>query len=454
MELSVLGINHRSAPVEVREKLSLSEDKVLDLLRTIRQEDLFEEALILSTCNRTELYTVGEFDHSGLKHFYRHFALSTGVSETFQDLGGYDFSGVQAARHLFRVTASLDSQMVGEDEILGQVRRAYRQALEGRTAKFLMHKLMHRAFRVGKRVRTETRLNQGACNVPQAAVSLAQKILGSLTGKKAAILGAGAMGASATRALLSAGVEEVILLNRTLSRAKRLAHALLQEYAKPAEPHRESCNLKESLSDAKRLESPLVQAESLEHLSKAIKSVDLLICATSAREFVLTLDKFRQSLKGRSLLILDLGVPRNVDPEISQLAGIQVQNMDDLNAMVADNLNRRKLAIPEAEAIVEEELKDWSAWLDSLQVTRSITLLKGFMDRLLEAEIKRRSGKISEEELVRLRRFGQSLCNKIQHKPFAFLKAYSAEESSGALLEALDLIHRMFDLDEEEESRT
>ncbi|MDP6381348.1 MAG: glutamyl-tRNA reductase, partial [Phycisphaerae bacterium] len=231
MEISVIGVNHRTAPVDVREKVSLPGDLARRLLQTVRAEKIFEEAMVLDTCNRTEVYFVSNSSEDGagdtLDHLVAHIAEVKQAPAIAYTSFFYRHDGQSAVGHLFRVAASLDSQIVGEHEILDQIKGAYRTAMEARSARFLINKLMHWALRVGKRVQTETDLGRGTASVPQAAVELARHVFSSLEGKTVMLLGAGQTAESAAVALVRCGAGHVIVANRTLSRAEELAGRLL-----------------------------------------------------------------------------------------------------------------------------------------------------------------------------------------------------------------------------------
>jgi glutamyl-tRNA reductase len=231
VELCVIGLNHRTAPVAVREPFALPGDTVLRLLRAFHAGPALEESLLLATCNRTELYAVPRAGHDPLAHFLEHLGHARGGPVSADPAVFYRYDGLEAARHLFRVAASLDSQILGEHQILGQVKDAYRLAVEARTAGFLLNRLLHGSFRAGKRVQGETQLGRGSVGVATAAVELARQIFSTLQGRTVLLVGAGQNAECAALAILRAGALRLIVANRTVERARQLAHDIVQPAA-------------------------------------------------------------------------------------------------------------------------------------------------------------------------------------------------------------------------------
>jgi glutamyl-tRNA reductase len=486
-ELSVIGLNHHTAPVEVRERLALPGDLVVRLLHTIHAEPALEEAMVLATCNRTELYGIAREGHDPLAYFLDVVARLKGSPVEADRSVFYRHEGLGAARHLFRVAASLDSQIVGEHQILGQVKDAYHAAVEVRTAGFFLSKLLHWSFRVGKRVQTETDLGRGSAGIAPAAVELAQQIFSSLKGRAVLLVGAGQMAEVAARALLRRGATRLVVANRTLARAQQLAYDLVHTQAGTSEE--EGCpdemapsgtvvcpalmalevleaeEAKEGVRslDGVGLQTPSLaqtpstslpsatatEAISLEDIPKALPGVDLVISSTGSPELVLTYDGLAASLRRRQspLFIVDIAVPRDVDERLGDLDNVFLYNIDDLDHLVARNVDRRRQEIPRAEAIVEDELCEFSRWLASLQVTPMIRLLREQLDALQQAHIDRYGKQFSDADRERLKAFTQTLCNQILHKPTTFLKELSKEGSTSESLQTVDIIRRLFGLD-------
>jgi len=374
MQISILGANFRTADVSRRERLALDADQTRRLLAAIRRQDTFPEAVVLSTCNRTEVYYAAP-DADGEERFVEQWAALKGAAVP-EDLPAgrqgsffYRHRGPAAVEHLFRVAAALDSQVVGEHEILGQLKDAYRLAVEAGTAGFLLHKLMHRAFRVGKRVQTETALGQGNASIPQVAARLAESIYGDLAGLTVMLVGAGKAAELAAAALLRSGADRLIVANRTLARAAKLAEQLAAG--------QKNCSLRRHASDGPGVQ---VCAIGLEDVPARIGQADLVVSSTAAGEAVLTAENVgkvfqrhrRTGQAGRKILLIDLAVPRDIDPRLAELPGVRLVNIDDLQDRAAENVARRRLAVPAAEAIVREEAAGFLRWLDSLRPTATL----------------------------------------------------------------------------------
>ena len=475
MEISVIGINHRSAAVDVRERFALPSDLAKKLLRTIRAEKIFSEALVLDTCNRTEVYLVSKAQQDSLRHLLGHITQLKQASPVTDTSLFYHHQGLDMVRHLFRVAGALDSQMVGEHQILGQLKNAYRLALDAGTARFLLNKLLHWAFRVGKRVQTQTQLGRGSVSIATSAVELAGQVFSKLSGKTVLLAGAGETAELAAQALLRCGVSELIVANRTLSRAERLAEDLVQNRrAKsaagkavcPAEAEQrdkvcsvlagEDAKGKTDDAGAGGSEQPLrARAIALDAIPSVIGGVDLLICSTGSTEPVLTYQNVAGFLRQEShpLLIVDISVPRNVEARLGELPNVFLYNIDDLDLLVARNLERRREEIPRAEAIIDDEVEQFGKWLDSLQVAPTIKLLQRRLAQLQEAQISRYGRKFASSDQKELEEFSRGLCSKILHKPLAFLRELATDSANSEGLAAVDTIRRMFDLDSLEEQK-
>jgi glutamyl-tRNA reductase len=336
MEIVLIGLNHRTAPVGLRERVAFSAEQACEAADLLRSRGIFEESLVLSTCNRSELY--------GVPHELA--ADSTGAVETFlasfhqlppAELNGslYRHRDRQAVRHLFRVSAGLDSMLLGEAEILGQVREAYRIALDHGATGPVLNRMFQGALEVGKRVRTETEIGTRPVSVAFAGVRLAERIFGRLSNHRALIVGAGATSEQVVRHLLDRGVKELRVLNRTPEHAADLAA---------------------------RFGGDVVPWESL---SAAIEWPDLIVSSVSSAEPILpraALERAMSSRGNRALLLIDLGVPRNVAPAAADLYNIYLYNIDDLTEIVEQNKKAREAEIPRAEAIIEEQIGKFLHW--------------------------------------------------------------------------------------------
>ena len=468
MNVSVLGISHHTAPVEVRETFALPGDLAGRLLQAVHTENVLEEAVVLDTCNRTELYFVPRGSQDPLEYLWNRIADLKGIpaGPTPDSSALYRYDGDEAVRHLFRVAAALDSQIVGEHQIIGQVKTAYGLAVEKRTARFLLNKLLHRAFRVGKRVQTETDLGRGSTSVAQEAVDLADQIFSDLSEKAVMLVGAGETAELAARRLIGRGVRRVVVANRTLARAQELADRLAEDAGEATEevldldsqpircPALLQMLTERNGSPANPGDRPATRAIELADIPQAIADVDLVICSTGASEPVLRSDELADTIgaSSRLLFIVDLAVPRDVDPALSRLPNVFLYTMDDLDRVVSRNIERRRQEIPRANAIVEMEVREFIKWGNSLQVTPTITLLQKRFDMLRAAEIKRYGKQFSPGDREQLDPFTEGLCKKLIHSPIAYLRKMSEEAGTGEQLAAVDAIRQMFDLNALEES--
>jgi glutamyl-tRNA reductase len=326
MNIHVLGLNHKTAPIDVREKLSFPQDTLAAALTELKGCDFVEEDVILSTCNRTEIYAAVEDLGAGLDSLKRFIAGAGSVSPRELESYFYSFSGKEAVRHLFRVAASLDSMIVGETQIFGQVKDAYVRAMEANTSGKRLNGLFEEAIRVGKRVRTETGIGKGAVSVSTAAIELSRKIFESLEGKKVLIVGAGKIGELTVKNLYSRGVLTVVVANRTFEKAVELARAFRGS------------------------------AIRFEEIAQALKEADIVISSTSAPHYILKAQDIAAVMRGRNnnpLFLIDLGLPRNIDPAVNEVDNVYVYNIDDLAQVRDANIKDRMKEARKAEAIVE-----------------------------------------------------------------------------------------------------
>ncbi len=442
MEVSAIGISHHTAPLAVREQLALSADQARELLRAIHADDVFEEALVLSTCNRTEVYFVCRNAADPLDYLLGLLGRINALPVDLEQSMFYRHDGAEAVRHLFRVAAALDSQIVGEHQIIAQVKLAYRMALEERTARFLLNKLLHFSFRVSKAVRTETELGRGSVSVAEAAVDLAGEVMGALAGKTVLLVGAGQTAALAARALMRRDVGRIVVASRTIARAKEAAARLLQLADEDNGTRRRG-------AAPQSKQRPQTQAIDLAAIPEVIGEADLVICSTSSPDFVLTRKRFAGAI-GRSprpICIVDIAVPRDVEPALGELPNVHLHNIDDLDRMVADNIQRRRGEIPKAEAIVDEGVRDFARWFDSLQIVPTIKLLRRRFRDFEQAELRRHAGRFADGNRDQLEQYTRRLCNQIVHRPIAFLREMSTDSRVSDQLAAAEMVRKVFDLD-------
>lgn len=421
MKLFVTGVNHRTAPVEVRERLAFAEAGLAQALGNLRQRPGLLEGMILSTCNRVEI-TVAADDQADAEASVEHFlAESRSVEHAWVSPYLYRHDGQDAIRHLFRVAASLDSMIVGEPQILGQLKSAYAVAKECGAISGFLDLVMTRAFNVAKRVRSETDIGQSAVSVSYAAVELAREIFGSLEGKRVLLVGAGKMAESAARHFRRAGVSEIVVTNRTQARAQALA----EEFQGRATPY--------------------------DKFFGALPDVDILLASSGAPHYILTREQMRDVIarrRNRPMFLIDIAVPRNIEPQVNQLDNVFLYDIDDLDRAVQNNLKGRVEVAVEAEDIIREEVERMMLRLKTREVAPTIVSLQEQFEQLRAAEIERMRGRLGdltpqqEEAIVTITR---GIVNKIAHGPISELRKQAADPAGVHLV---GMIRKLFRLGE------
>jgi glutamyl-tRNA reductase len=410
MGIKVLGVNHRTAPLDVRERFAHGAHEVPAALARVIAAGA-AGGVLLSTCNRTEFYLVAD-DEPVVETVWALLserlpsAPAGGANEY-----GYIARDREAVRHLYRVSSGLDSMILGESQIQGQVREAWEASRA--QAGPVLHRLFQTALHVGSRVRTETALGMGTASAASAAVAVAGKIFGDLGGRSALILGAGDMAELSATCLTTEGVQVTLVANRTQERARAIAERLG------------------------------ARALSLEEAWPHFATTDIALCSTAAPHAVVTWERVGDviaSRRGRPLCILDLAVPRDVDPAIAQIENVFLYDVDDLQTVAAQATARRRDEIPAAERIVEEETDVFWAWYGGLGVVPAIKEFRSRMDDLRAAELERalrQLGHLTPEDRARVEQFSQALLNKFLHQPTVALKRAAEEGRGYGLLEAL-----------------
>jgi glutamyl-tRNA reductase len=398
MRVLVAGLNHKIADVDVREKLAFTGSKLEEGLLRFTELPEVDEAIILSTCNRVELYAnVSETEKASesIKTFLSEFH---NINKDSLDNALYFYHDIQAVEHVFKVASSLDSMIVGEPQILGQLKDAFELALSKKTTGILLNKLMKKAISTAKRVRTETRIAENAVSISFSAVELAKKIFTDLSKKVCMLLGAGEMAELAAKHLISNGVREVLVANRTFERA---------------------CSLAEEFHGR-----PVKFEEFLQEMARA----DIVICSTGAPSYILMksqMQKVMKERKQRQVFIIDISVPRNIDPEINDLENVYLYNVDDLQGVVDSNLFERQKEAEKAEKIIAEELETFVKWQASLDSVPTIKALREKAEEMKKEEIDKLFHKlygIGEKEREAIEYMATALVNKLIHPPTAALK--------------------------------
>jgi len=425
MRLQVVGLSHRTAPIELRECVDFARGGIDAALKALSVRGAAQESVILSTCNRAEVYAIIESD-TATETIGRFFSEYHQLDhrETAEHL--YTLNGGEAARHLFRVAAGLDSLVVGEPQILGQVKSAYTVASDLQLTGSILNRLFHSSFAVGKRVRSETGLGEGAVSVSYAAIALAKKIFGKLSGLGVLILGAGEMAKLTAIHLKAQQVRQMTIASRTLKAAEGLAARL----------------------DAK--------AVPWTGLDRALMSADIVVTATGANEPVLTappVEEVMRQRRNRPLFIIDIAVPRDVDAAVGDLEQVFLYNIDDLQSIVKENLTRRTGELERAEAIVTEEVTRFMSWVQSRDIIPTVVALRQRFEAIRQSELLRLEPKLAglpPEARARIDEITRLIVEKLLLTPTEQLKAVSDETTVVAYAEALN---RLFRLAAEEQAR-
>jgi glutamyl-tRNA reductase len=419
MKLLITGVSHKTAPVEVREGLAFPEDKTAEALGDLTALDGVEEALILSTCNRVEIAvaTADNYDPRGIVDAFLAGRRPTNAAERYF----YRHEGRDAIHHLFRVASSLDSMVVGEPQILGQLKAAYAVARENGALSGTLDGLVTRAFGVAKRVRSETGIGQMAVSVSYAAVELARKIFGSLSHRVVMIAGAGKMSELAARHLRRSGATEVLVTNRTRERAVEMAR----------------------LFDG--------TAVDYERFTATLPKADILIASSGAPHYILTKDDMTRVIAARRnkpMFLIDIAVPRNIEPSVNDLDNVFLYDIDDLQEVVNANLRERQKEADRAEALVEEEVDRAMARLKAAEVTPTIVGLQEQLEQIRHTELekaRRRYGPFTPQQEEALEALTRGIVNKIAHGPISELRNHAGHPEGAHVIAAFRKAFRVQD---------
>jgi glutamyl-tRNA reductase len=422
MELVLHSVNYHDCPVEQREKVSFGEQQQHDILGALIDQKGIAEAAILQTCNRTEIYLYAKKSTDWKQTTGKLIGQFNPEAQQIWEKYCKQKKGIEVARHLFTVTAGLDSQMLGENQILSQVKAAYIDSIGCRASRFIFHRLFHIAFRAGKAVRTQTDINCGAVSISLAAVELAKEKT-NFWSSSAMVIGAGENAELAARYLVKGNIGSLIIANRSKSNATALC---------------------------KRLGTG--KAITLKEIAGTLKDVDFVIASTGATEPVIKLEDVKKVLEKRTkpLLIIDIAVPRDIDPRISSFKCVTIVNIDDLDQRIAINKEKRSSEIPKAEKIVDDFTGQFAHWLETLSVVPVVAQLTQKAVELARAEAKRYAKDFGDGNAKKLEVFAESLARKLVHGPVSFIKDANPEDHADQHLHALDLVNKMFLLDEEQ----
>ncbi len=424
-EIVLIGLNHKTAPLEIRERLGASKS-VSEILVHLSQLSPIKEVLFLSTCNRVETLFTSKQPEAAIAAVKQFFSAFNQVPLSKFEHSLYIYRQTEAVRHLFRVASSLDSMVLGEPQILGQIKDAYRLALKHHTVGPILNRLLHKSFSVAKRIRTETRLAHHAVSVSYAAVEMAKKIFGHLERKQVMLIGAGEMAELAVQHLINNGVKNIIVANRTLERAMELA---------------------------RRFQG---QAISIAEKEEYLKEVDIVISSTGAPHYVVRYEDVKNIMRKRRhkpIFFIDIAVPRDIDPKVNALDNAYVYDIDDLQAVVEENRLKREKEARKAERIIEEEVIKFEHWLETLAVVPTIIALKHKLEEIRYKELNKTFSHLkhlSEEDKKAIAVMTEAMIKKVLHDPIEFLKQRENREKIDFYL---DVTRRLFNLDAPEENQ-
>jgi glutamyl-tRNA reductase len=420
-EIVLLGLNHKTAPVEIRECLAFSDDETTHALKGFQASSAISEVMVISTCNRVELLMATHDRDKAVEIAKSYFFESKKVPVAEFESALYLHFGDDAVRHIFRVASSLDSMMVGEPQILGQMKSAYRTATHTKTSGVLLNRLLHQTFFVAKRVRSETGIGDHAVSISYAAIELGKKIFGSLKNKKALLVGAGEMAELAVEHLIRNKSGDIFVANRTFEHGVRLAERFKG------------------------------QAIRFEEIAEYLKFVDIIISSTGSPEFVITRDTVKgimRSRKNRPLFFIDIAVPRDIDPEINRLNNTYVYDIDDLNGVIEENIEDRNREAVKAERIIDEAVIRFRQWYEGLNAVPTIVAIRNKLDAIAQMETQKTFQSLkhlSDEDRKAIIKMTNAMINKILHDPTHALKNNEDHVNKSSYL---DLARKLFKLDE------
>jgi len=419
-----IGMNHETAPVELRERFVFADHNIDDVMNDIRAIKDIKESLLLSTCNRFEMLLTTEKGNDAKESVIGFLSRFSGVPRQELEPTLYVYENHEAIRHIFRVGASLDSMVVGEPQILGQVKDAYRTALEHKSSSVILNRLMHKTFALAKKIRTETDIADSPVSISFAAVELAKKIFGDLKGKKALLIGAGEMAELAATYLLSNQINRLLVANRTFARAVELADQFRGA------------------------------AISFDEIAQQLQEVDIVISSTASSEPVIFERQVKDTMrprKNRPLFFIDIAVPRDVEPHVNRIENVFLYDIDDLKGIVDSNIDKRKKEAVKAERMVDEAVIKFTQWLKTLEVVPTIVALQDKCEKIRQIELKKTLSSLdglSDSQKKDVESLTLSITRKILNNPILFLKRKQDRDSQNLYL---DVTRKLFDLDSNNE---
>ncbi|MBI5681594.1 MAG: glutamyl-tRNA reductase [Deltaproteobacteria bacterium] len=424
MNIIIVGLSHKTAPVEIREKLSFPAETIAVSLNKLCSNSSINEGVIVSTCNRVEIFAITPDVEKGLWQVKRFLSEYHNVQIDALEEHLYTYTGDGAVQHLFKVAAGLDSMVIGEPQIFGQIKDAYGYAVQYKTAGIIINKLFHKAFSVAKRIRTETNIGSSAVSISYAAVELARKIFGKMEGKAAMLIGAGEMAELAARHLLNNGVNEILIANRSYERAVEMARTFKG--------------------------TPIMFRE----FGHYLKRVDVVIVSTAAPRYIIMpiqIEDVIKERKNKPMFFIDISVPRNIDPLINNIDNVYLYNIDDLQGVIEANLKERQKEARLAENITHDEVAKFCRWIKSLNVVPTIISLRKKFDEIKKGELNEALSSLkdlSDEQKKTIEKMADAIIKKVMHDPVTHLKKESHNIEGDFYIEAA---RKLFDLDKEGE---
>jgi glutamyl-tRNA reductase len=415
-----IGMNHETAPVQVRELFALGKHNMADAINSIRSIKEIKESIVISTCNRVEILFTSDNGKSARESVVEFFSRFSGMKKEELEEILYMYDGNNAIRHIFRVGASLDSMVIGEPQILGQIKDAYRTAVENKLSSVILNRLMHRTFSLAKKIRTDTGISGFPVSISFAAVELGKKIFGDLHEKEVLLVGAGDMAELAATYLLNNKVANIVVSNRTFTRALEVAE---QFHGK---------------------------AVSFEEIEDQLLKADIVITSTASPEPILHFSQVKEVMKKRKnspLFFIDIAVPRNVEPRINEIENVFVYDIDDLKVITESNIDKRKNEAIKAERMVDEEVIKFEEWLKTLEVVPTIVALKEKFDKICRNELKKTFSSLKDltpKQKKGVENLIQSITKKTLNDPIVFLKRKGKRSSRDLYL---DIAHQLFNLE-------
>ena len=408
----LIGISHKTAPIEIREKFSFNSEIIPTVLTDINNISGICECMVLSTCNRTEIYAfINKASDDEVRERLERYILDTSGMEKDYLKHFYYHSGRKAIEHLFEVTCGLDSMILGETQILGQVKNSYALACDNGCTGQALNCLLHQAFQVRKQIRNSTSIGEGVVSISSAAVLLASKVFGSLNKRKVLLVGAGKIGKLCAKQLIDSGIDEISITNRTIERASALAEELSGKVIP------------------------------FNKMAKMFDKVDIVITSATSTTPLITKSLLKKHIKlrnGNPLSFIDLGVPRNVDPEVAQIKNIYLFNIDNIEDITMKNMGKRKNETEKAKQIINKRVNEYCVWLKEQEVIPVINSLRKKYEDIRQNELKKINNKVSEETFTAIDLVTRRIVRKILHNPTVMMKSSESGEDRDRLVESIN----------------